>query len=95
METGDPLLRMCALLNAHGVKYFIVGARACILHGHVRATEDVDVLVEDSVDNFQRTICIAPILARKRLVVACATSDQLAAQLDCFRKRRSRAKREA
>ena len=38
------------------MKYFIVGGHACILHGHVRATEDVDVLVEDSVENFQRTI---------------------------------------
>ena len=56
MEGADPLLRVCALLNAHGVKYFIVGGYACILHGHVRATEDVDVLVEDSPDNFQRTI---------------------------------------
>ena len=38
------------------MKYFIVGGHACILHGHIRTTENVDVLVEDSLENFQRTI---------------------------------------
>ncbi len=52
----DQLLRVCGLLNTHGVRYFIVGGHACILHGYVRTTEDVDVLVEDSVENFVRVI---------------------------------------
>jgi len=56
MEERDDLLRVCALLNAQGARYFIVGGHACILHGHVRTTEDVDVLVEDSAENLQRVI---------------------------------------
>ena len=56
MEVRDQLLRVCSLLNEHGARYLIVGGHACILHGHVRTTEDVDILVEDSLDNFQRVI---------------------------------------
>ena len=56
MEVRDQLLRVCALLNEHGARYLIVGGHACILHGHVRTTEDVDILVEDSIENFQRVI---------------------------------------
>ncbi len=44
------------LLNKHDAHYLIVGGHACILHGHVRTTEDVEILVEDSLDNFQRVI---------------------------------------
>ena len=56
MEVRDQLLRVCSLLNEQGARYLIVGGHACILHGHVRTTEDVDILVEDSLDNFQRVI---------------------------------------
>jgi hypothetical protein len=56
MEVRDQLLRVCALLNEHGARYLIVGGHDCILHGHVRTTEDVDILVEDSIENFQRVI---------------------------------------
>jgi hypothetical protein len=51
-----PLLRVCQLLNEAGAKYLICGAQACILHGLVRTTEDVDILVEASEENCQRVI---------------------------------------
>lgn len=51
-----PLVRVCRLLNQHGVRYLVVGGYACILHGLVRTTEDVDLLVEESVENYQRVI---------------------------------------
>jgi hypothetical protein len=51
-----PLLRVCALLNAERANYLVIGGRAVILHGLVRTTEDVDILIEDSPDNFQRVI---------------------------------------
>lgn len=41
-----PLLRVCALLNAQKAKYLVIGGRACILHGAVRTTQDVDILIE-------------------------------------------------
>jgi hypothetical protein len=34
----------------------LVGARACIIHGLVRSTQDVDLLVEPSPENLQRVI---------------------------------------
>jgi hypothetical protein len=52
----DPLTRVCSLLNKHGVRYMVVGGHACILHGLVRTTEDIDILVEESEDNYRRII---------------------------------------
>jgi len=52
----DPLLRVCSLLNAHSAKYLVVGGHACILHGLVRTTEDVDILVADSEENLKKVI---------------------------------------
>lgn len=54
--TPDPLWTVCRLLQQHQVKYVLVGARACILHGLVRSTQDVDLLVETSAENLQRAI---------------------------------------
>lgn len=51
-----PLVKVCSLLNAEKSKYIVVGGFACILHGVVRSTEDVDILVEDSTENLQRVI---------------------------------------
>jgi len=56
MDPTAPLLRVCQLLNEAGAKYLICGAQACILHGLVRTTEDVDVLIEASEENCQRVI---------------------------------------
>jgi hypothetical protein len=52
----DPLLLVCSLLNKHEARYFIIGGQACILHGLVRTTEDVDVLIQDDENNFRRVI---------------------------------------
>jgi hypothetical protein len=51
-----PLLRVCSLLNASGANYLVIGAQACILHGLVRTTEDVDILIEESEQNCRRVI---------------------------------------
>jgi hypothetical protein len=56
MNPKPPLLRVCQLLNEAGAKYLVCGAQACILHGLVRTTEDVDILVEASEENCQRVI---------------------------------------
>ena len=52
----DPLLKVCSLLNRHGARYLVVGGHALILHGLVRTTEDVDILIEESDENYQRVI---------------------------------------
>lgn len=56
MSTPDPLVKVCALLNRHGAKYLVVGAQAAILHGHIRTTEDVDILIPEDVENHSRVI---------------------------------------
>jgi len=58
-----PLLRVCRLLNEAGARYLIIGGQACILHGLVRTTEDVDLLVESSEDNCERVIAALSRLA--------------------------------
>ncbi len=52
----NPLVRVCSLLNKHGAKYLVAGGHACILHGMVRTTEDVDILVEESDENYAKVI---------------------------------------
>jgi len=54
--SNAPLLRVCSLLNKHRVQYLIVGARACWLHGYVRATMDVDILIPEDIENHKRVI---------------------------------------
>src|SRR2546429_7979012 len=56
MSEQAPLLRVCSLLNNRGAKYLIVGARACWLHGYIRATMDVDILVPEDLENHARII---------------------------------------
>ncbi len=56
MSEQAPLLRVCSLLNKHDAQYLIVGARACWLHGYVRATADVDILIPEEVENHARVI---------------------------------------
>jgi hypothetical protein len=56
MAEEAPLLRVCSLLNEHHALYLIVGARACWLHGYVRATMDVDILIPEDLDNHARVI---------------------------------------
>ncbi len=48
--------RACAALNVTGSRYLVIGGVACILHGHVRATSDVDVLIEPTTDNAARVL---------------------------------------
>lgn len=56
MSEQAPLLRVCSLLNKHGAQYLIIGARACWLHGYVRATMEVDILVPEDLENHARVI---------------------------------------
>jgi hypothetical protein len=56
MSEQAPLLRVCLLLNKYGAQYLVVGARACWLHGYVRATLDVDILIPEDLENHARII---------------------------------------
>ena len=53
---SDPLARVCGLLNEEDARYIVVGGQACILHGLVRTTEDVDILIDESEENYRNVI---------------------------------------
>jgi len=50
----EDLLALCKALNAERVRYVLIGGFAVILHGFVRGTKDIDLLVEVSPENIQR-----------------------------------------
>jgi hypothetical protein len=50
------LTTVCALLNAARVQYVVIGGFAVALHGVVRATKDVDILLEPSIKNVRRAL---------------------------------------
>lgn len=54
--TDNRVLRVCRLLNAHRVRYLVAGGVAANLHGSVRATKDVDVLVPVDRTNMGRLL---------------------------------------
>ena len=54
--TDNRAVLVCRLLNEHGVRYVIAGGIAANLHGSVRATKDVDVLVPKDLDNTARLL---------------------------------------
>ena len=54
--TDNRVLLVCRLLNEHRVRYLIAGGVAANLHGSVRATKDVDVLVPPDVANMARLL---------------------------------------
>lgn len=45
------LLNLCQALNTADVKYVLIGGFAVILHGSVRGTKDIDLLVDPSQGN--------------------------------------------
>ncbi len=48
------LLFLCRSLNQAQARYVVIGGWAVIHHGFDRTTSDIDLLVEDSPENFQR-----------------------------------------
>jgi Nucleotidyl transferase of unknown function (DUF2204) len=43
-------------LNAHGVRYLVVGAHAVAFHARPRATKDLDVLIEPTAANARKVL---------------------------------------
>jgi hypothetical protein len=50
----DEMLRVLGAFEAAGVRYVLIGATAMGLHGVIRATEDVDLMIEASAENIER-----------------------------------------
>ncbi len=43
-------------LNGHAVRYLVVGAHAVAFHARPRATKDLDILIEPTLENAERTL---------------------------------------
>lgn len=54
--TDNRVLRVCRLLNQRRVRYLVAGGVAANLHGSVRATRDVDLLVPRDPKNMARLL---------------------------------------
>jgi hypothetical protein len=54
--TYQDVLRVARLLDDEGVEYALIGGYALALQGIVRLTEDVDILVEPTVENARRWV---------------------------------------
>jgi hypothetical protein len=52
MDTESLLLS----LNAHKVRYVVIGATAFPVHGYVRSTLDIDIFIDPTPANAQRTL---------------------------------------
>lgn len=52
--TLDDLLAICRALAEHGARYLLIGGFAVVLHGFVRTTKDIDLLVDASDENIRR-----------------------------------------
>jgi len=44
------------LLNEHDVRYVVIGATAFPVHGYARATLDIDIFIEATLENARRTL---------------------------------------
>ena len=49
----EDLAELCRQLNAAGARYLLIGGFAVILHGFVRSTKDIDLLVDPSSENIR------------------------------------------
>ncbi|MFH1263569.1 MAG: hypothetical protein V1495_09050 [Pseudomonadota bacterium] len=54
--TDNRVLRLCKLLNDHRVKYLLVGGVAANLHGTLRSTKDIDILVPKERANMAKLL---------------------------------------
>jgi|SRR5579872_3140260 len=45
------LIELLSVLNAHGVKYLVVGAYAVSIYAQPRATKDLDILIKPDAKN--------------------------------------------
>jgi hypothetical protein len=61
----DDLAKLCASLNAQGALYLVVGGLAMNQQGFLRATEDIDLLLEKSRDNQERVLKALEVLPDK------------------------------
>ncbi|MCH8959915.1 MAG: hypothetical protein IH820_00955 [Bacteroidetes bacterium] len=66
-ERAD-LVTLCRALNARGARYIVVGGMAVIQQGYVRATDDIDLLLDKSPQNIEKVRSALEILPDKAIL---------------------------
>jgi len=54
--TLEDLVELCRELNKRKARYIVIGGMAMLQHGFVRATEDIDLLIDSSLENEKAVI---------------------------------------
>lgn len=54
--TPHPIEQVLGALNEAGVRYLVVGGVAVVLHGHLRTTADLDLVVSLEPENARRAV---------------------------------------
>lgn len=52
--TIEDLKKLCSMLNEAGAEYIVIGGMSMIYHGYTRTTEDIDLLVNPSIENVSK-----------------------------------------
>lgn len=53
----EELLKFWRCLNQHGVRYIMVGGVATNFNGYQRATDDIDLWIDDTIENRETLRC--------------------------------------
>lgn len=64
----DDLVALCRALNECRARYIIIGGFAVIHHGYLRATEDIDLLLDGDLENQARVKKALEILPDKAIL---------------------------
>jgi len=56
MDVQKDFTDLCALLNASGVEYLIVGGYALAFHGAPRFTGDLDLFIRPTTENVAKLV---------------------------------------
>ncbi len=68
MPTQSDLVTLCRELNELGARYLVVGGFAISHHGYIRATEDIDLLIDVDPENQRRVKKALEILPDKAIL---------------------------
>lgn len=55
-NTAELTVSVCGALNRADAQYLVIGGVACVLHGYVRATDAIDILIARTPDNARRVL---------------------------------------
>jgi hypothetical protein len=67
VPTENDLVALCRALNERRARYIVIGGFAINHHGYIRATEDIDILIDADPENQSRIKSALDILPEKAI----------------------------